>query len=126
MGITLRRNSLPVKVNPFYHYNPRSGYFGISERGNKSMTRLVYTDGDPKEETKILFNMLAKGATVTEDVKDKMWHTELEDGTKIYLRIDYPTPDHAPAVMISIRKSNDPAGIRTQKIHFVKKGKNKK
>ncbi len=70
--------------------------------------------------------MLAKGATVIEDVKDKMWHTKLEDGTKVYLRIDHPTPDYAPAVMISIRKSNDPAGIRTQKIHFVKKGENKK
>lgn len=122
MGVTLRRNSLLVKRNPFYHYNPNTGYFGIGLPTNKETTRIIYTDGDPIEETKTLFNLLAKGAAIKEDIKDKKWHVQLADGTEITLRTNHPTPEHAPAVMISIRKSNDPAGIKTQKIHFIKKG----
>ncbi len=125
MGVTLRRNSCPVKINPFYNFNPNSGYFGQYEDGNKSKTRIVYTDNDPIVETKALFDQLAKGAIVKEDVPNKMWHATLEDGSKITLRINHPTPEHAPAVMISVRQSTDNAGIKTQKIHFIKKGDKK-
>ncbi len=125
MGVTLRRNSYPVKTNPFYNFNPNSGYFGKYEDGNKSKTRLVYTDSDPIEETKVIFNQLAKDAIINEDVPDKMWHVDLDDGSTITMRINHPTPEHAPAVMISGRRSNDNAGIKTQKIHFVKKGDKK-
>lgn len=122
MGVTLRRNSYPVKTNPFYNFNPNSGYFGQHKDGNKTKTRLIYTDNDPIEETKILFNQLTKGAIIKEDVPGKMWHADLEDGSTITMRINHPTSEHAPAVMISIRRSNDNAGTKTQKIHFIKKG----
>ena len=62
---------------------------------------------------------------VVQDVPGKMWHADLDDGSTITMRINHPTPDHAPAVMISVRKSNDNAGIKTQKIHFIKKGDTK-
>lgn len=125
MGITLRRNSYPIKANPFYSFNPNSGYFGKHKDGNKTKTRLIYTDNDPIEETKIVFNQLTKGAKTYEDVPNQMWHANLEDGSTITMRINHPTPEHAPAVMISVRKSNDNAGIKTQKIHFIKKGDKK-
>ena len=125
MGVTLRRNSYPVKANPFYSFNPNSGYFGRHEDGNKPKTRIIYTDDDPIEETKVLFDQLAKEAIVVQDVPGKMWHATLDDGSKITLRINHPTPEHAPAVMISVRNSNDNAGIKTQKIHFIKKGDTK-
>lgn len=125
MGVTLRKNSYQVKTNPFYNFNPDSGYFGQYKDGNKTKTRLIYTDNDPIEETKILFNQLAKGATIIEDVPGKMWHVYLEDRSTITMRINHPTPEHAPAVMISIRRSSDDAGIKTQKIHFIRKGDKK-
>ena len=124
MGVTLRRNSYPVKFNPFYNFNPNSGYFGKYENGNKTKTRVVYTD-DPIGETKVLFDQLVKGANVKQDVPNKMWHATLDDGSKITLRINHPTSEHAPAVMISVRNSNDNACIKSQKIHFIKKGNSK-
>lgn len=125
MGVTLRRNSYPVKNNPFYNYDPNSGYFGEHQKGNAADVRLVYTDADPIEETRILFGKLAKGAQLIEDEKDKKWHAKLKDGSIITLRINHPTPEHAPAVMISVRQSSDSAGIASQKIHFAKKGDKK-
>lgn len=121
MGVTLRRNLCPVKSNPFYNFNPNSGYFGQYKDGNRSKTRIVYTDNDPIKETKILFDQLTKGARVEQDIPNKMWHATLKDGSRVTLRINHPTPAHAPAVMISVRKSNDNAGIKSQKIHFIKK-----
>ena len=125
MGVTLRRNSYPVKTNPFYNFNPNSGYFGQYKDGNKTKTRLIYTDNNPIEETKILFNQLSKGAMIYEDDPSKMWHANLDDGSTITMRINHPTSEYAPAVMISVRRSIDNAGIKTQKIHFIKKGDQK-
>ena len=125
MGVTLRRNSLPVKSNPFYHYNPRSGYFGTYVSGNKIKTRLIYAE-DPEKEARELFRQFVVGAKIDESVPGKKWSAVLEDCSVITLRIRHPTPEHEPAVMISVKKSDDPAGIRTQKIHFVKKGEDKK
>lgn len=125
MGVTLRRNSYPVKTNPFYHFDPETGYFGEHGTGNRYNVRLVYVDDDPIEETRILFEKLTRGAEIKEDVSNKKWHARLEDGSVITLRINHPTPEHAPAVMISVRKSSDDAGIKDQKIHFIKKGTKK-
>lgn len=125
MGITLRRNSIEVKANPLYHFNADTGYFGEHGSGCAEDVRTVYTDNDPIEETKILFGKLTNGADIKQDFKGKKWHARLDDGSVITLRINHPTPEHAPAVMISVRKSKDSAGIKTQKIHFIKKGDKK-
>ncbi len=122
MGITLRRNSYPVKTNPFYNFDPNTGYFGQHRGGSAIDVRTVYTEGDPIEETQFLFGELTKGAHIIENEKGKRWHAVLEDGSIITLRINHPTPEHAPAVMISVRMSNDKAGVANQKIHFAKKG----
>ena len=84
--------------------------------------RTIFTDGDPIEEAQKLFEQFTTGGKIIEIVKDHMWVCELNDGTYVSLRIDYP-PGHAPAVELSTRNSNDPTGIASQKIHFEKRGK---
>ena len=82
------------------------------------------SDGSIKRE-KFRLNQLAKGAKIYVDMPDHKWHANLDDGSTITMRINQPTPEHAPAVMISVRKSIDNAGIKTQKIHFIEKGNTK-
>lgn len=125
MGVTLRRNSISVKANPFYHFDPETGYFGEHIGRNAEDVRIVFTENDPIEETQILFEKLTKGAEIHEKIIGKRWYAKLDDGSIITLRINHPTPEHAPAVMISVRKSKDSAGIKSQKIHFIKKGTKK-
>ncbi len=125
MGITLRKNSYSAKANPFYHFDPETGYFGEHGSGNRQYVRLVYVNDDPIEETKTLFKILTKGVKIQEDLLEKMWHADLEDGSTVTIRINHPTSEHAPAVMISVRKSSDDAGIKSQKIHFIQKGTRK-
>ncbi len=122
MGLTIKRNSKPIKANPFYHFDKESGYFGVHKPSNKENTRTIYTKGDPAEEARKLFEQLISGGKIKVLVKDHMWDCNLSDGTYVTLRINYP-PGHAPAVELSMRKSNDPAGIVSQKIHFEKEGK---
>ena len=123
---TLRENSLLVKANPLYKYDPKTGYFGEHRKGTRIDVRLVYVNSNHKQEARILFNQLVRGAPeIAEDKSGKMWYANLQDGSKITLRIDHPDPSHAPAVMISVKKSNDSAGIVDQKIHFVKKGEDR-
>ncbi len=50
-------------------------------------------------------------------IEGHMWGCSLDDGTYVTLRIDYP-PGHAPTVQLSMRRSNDPAGIVGQKNTF--------
>ncbi len=121
MGITIRRNSKYVKLDPFYGFNKTDGYFGCHKPGNMQNVRTIYTNGDPSEEAKKLFAQFTSGGKITEKINGRFWTCELDDGTSVSLRIDYP-PGHAPAVQISMRKSKDPAGIVSQKIHFEKKG----
>lgn len=125
MGVTLRRNSYPAKTNPLYHFDPETGYFGEHGTGNRHDVRLVYVDDDPTEETRALFKILTKGSEIYEVEANKRWCAILDDGSIITLRINHPTPEHAPAVMISVRKGGENAGIKTQKIHFIKKGTKK-
>ncbi len=122
MGVTIRRNSKPVKANPFYHFDKESGYFGVHKPSNKENTRTIYTKGDPAEEARKLFEQFTSGGKIEEIVKGCMWGCSLDDGTYVTLRINYP-PGHAPAVELSMRQSNDPAGIVGQKIHFEKEHK---
>lgn len=122
MGVTIRKNSIKVKSNPSYGFDSISGYFGTHKPGNEKIIRTIYTDGNPEDEARKLFDQFTLGGKITEKIKDHMWICELDDGTYVSLRIDYP-PGHAPAVQLSMRKSKDPAGISSQKIHFEKKGK---
>ncbi len=122
MGVTIRRNSKPVKANPFYHFDKESGYFGIHKPSNKETTRTIYTKGDPEEEARKLFEQFTSGGKIEVLVEGHMWGCSLDDGTYVTLRINHPL-GHAPAVELSVRQSKDPAGIVGQKIHFEKEHK---
>ncbi len=122
MGITIKRNSKVVKMNPFYNFDKETGYFGFHKSGNEENVRTIYTDNDPSSEAKILFDQFSLGGKIKEKIKGHMWVCELDDKTYVSLRIDYP-PGHAPAVELSFKKSTDSAGLVGQKIHFEKKGK---
>ena len=106
---TLRENSLLVKANPLYKYDPKTGYFGEHRKGTSIDVRLVYVNSNHKQEARILFNQLVRGVSeITEDKPGKRWHANLQDGSIITLRIDHPDPSHAPAVMISVKKTTTP------------------
>lgn len=120
MGVTIRHNSFSFKKDPFYGFDAVNGYFGEKLPGNQHIVRTIFTNGDPAEEAKKMFDKLSKGAQITTLVEGHMWKTRLDDGTTLSLRIDYP-PGHAPAVQISVSESKDPAGIKSQKVHFAKR-----
>ncbi len=122
MGLTLRKNSNRLKSDPFYNFDEESGYFGEHRKGARANVRTIYTDGDPIEEAWKMFRKFAGKATIVKIPGKSMWTVDLEDGTSLNLRINYP-PGHAPAIQVNVRRSIDPAGVLSQKIHFARKAK---
>ncbi len=120
MGVTLRHNSFGLKRDSHYSFDPESGYFGDHTSGSRHDVRTILTEGDPKDEARKMFAQLARGANIVERIPGRLWISTLDDGTQLSLRIDYP-PGHQPAVWIGVSGSADPAGIKTQKIHFAKR-----
>ncbi len=118
MGITLPRRAKKVKEDPRYQFNPETGYFGFRPSGNRIDVYQISSD-TPELDAKIFFARLTEGAPIKVLVPGHLWTANLNDGTTITLRIDYP-PGHAPAVEINIKNCEDPAGIKNQKIHFSK------
>lgn len=119
MGITIRHNSSILKENQHYSFNSNSGYFGEHIGSAQHWVRTIYTD-NPVDDARNMFKTLTNGARITSKAGGNVIHAELNDGTTIDLRINYPS-GHQPAVQIDVRNSNDPAGISYQKVHFTTK-----
>ena len=98
-------------------YPLRKGYFG--SKGSNSSVRRVESD-DPSSTSKDFYDRAAKGGIETPLPNGKGVMTGLSDGTIVTMR-QISSSDGSPAVEINISKSNDSAGIKGQKIHFVRR-----
>ena len=118
MGVTLRRNSKPLQKDSHYIFDSQTGFFGVHVGDARYWMRTIYVT-DPAEEAKKMFDILAKGAIISQKANGNVQHAVLDDGTTIDLRIYFP-PGHEPSVQINVKKSADPAGVTFQRVHFIK------
>lgn len=119
MCVTIRHNSLPLKKYPRYSFKETDGYFGEHVGSAQHWVRTIYTN-DPAGEARKMFEALTRGAKIVSKAGGNVLHAQLGDGTTIDLRVYFPA-GHEPAVQIDTRKSNDPAGVSYQKVHFTTK-----
>lgn len=100
-----------------------SGYFGTKGDSSDNSVRHI-TSEDPTSTAKDFYDKLAYGGIESNITNKKTGKvigkkTTMKDGTIITSR-EVSSSDGSPAVDINIQKSNAPAGISGQKIHFVK------
>ena len=112
---TLRENLSSVVNN--YPLNDH-GYFGHRGQSGKSWIRIIDCQ-DPVAEAIGFYQGISRGGIERPLANGHGIQAELSDGTVVLLRITTSSPG-SPAVHIDIRRSNDPYGIRQQKIHFVR------
>lgn len=110
---SLSENVSNLKAN--YPYS--NGYFGEKGQG-RTFTRNISSD-DPVATAKDFFDKAAYGGVVQQMSNGKGEIVKMKDGTIITHR-EISSSDGTPAVEINIASSTDPAGIKMQKIHFVK------
>lgn len=96
-------------------YPLRNGYFG--SKGSSSSVRRIESE-DPVSTATDFYEEAAKGGVEIALDNGKGVKSEMANGTKITMR-PVSSSDGSPAVDINISKSNDPAGIKQQKIHFI-------
>lgn len=116
---TLPSNSRSLREDSFFGFEPKTGYFGDKKPGNEANVRVIQTDGDPMELAKSTFNQLSLGGQLYSDDGNRITYI-LQDGA--YITIRRITKSGPPAVEISVKRVKDTAGIKSQKIHFIKKG----
>ncbi|MDO4848360.1 MAG: hypothetical protein Q4B45_01115 [Coriobacteriia bacterium] len=98
-------------------YPITNGYFG--SKGSTSNVRRIESD-NPISTAADFYGKAAKGGIEKPMPNGKGVMTCLSDGTIITMR-RISSSDGSPAVDINISKSNDPAGIKRQKIHFLRR-----
>lgn len=79
----------------------------------------MYSD-DPLSEARIFYDMISHGG-LEESIGKGKWKTTMADGTVIVMREVSHSPDGSPAVGINVRFSTDEHGVKSQKIHFVRR-----
>lgn len=100
-------------------YSFRDGYFGIKGQG-RSFVRNIKSD-DPVKTAKDFYDKAGYGGIEKSMSNGKGMTTKMADGTILSYR-KVSTSDGSPAVEINIHNSRDPAGLKYQKIHFVRIG----
>lgn len=99
------------------NYSFSNGYFGEKGQG-RDFTRNISSD-DPAKTAKEFYDKAAYGGVVEQMSNGKGEVAKMKDGTVISYR-EVTSSDGTPAVEINISNSNDPAGVKKQKIHFTK------
>lgn len=113
------RHSLRDNVgNVASEYPLKDGYFGKRGDGGSGV-RHIEAD-DPVKEANKFYKAIAKGGFEKPLKNGKGVATTLADGTVITKR-EVSSSDGSPAVDINIKESGDPAGVKDQKIHFVRR-----
>lgn len=105
------------------NYNVENGYIGNKGKSSKSRNREIEAD-DPIKASQELYDTLSYGGIETKLPKNKGDKTTMKDGTVIVRREITSTPN-SPAVEINITKSTEKGKLKSQKIHFTKKGNKK-
>lgn len=97
------------------NYKYSKGYFGDKGQG-REFTRNI-SSSNPVKMAKEFYDAASKGGIETTYGKGK--YTKLSDGTIMSYR-EISTSDGTSVVEINIRQSSNSAGVKFQKIHFVK------
>lgn len=124
-GGTTHQHSMSENINHVSNnFTLTNGYFGTKGDSSKNTTRHLESD-NPKETAIKFYDQIAKGGIEKKLPNGKGVTAKLEDGSIITMR-PISSSDGSPAVDINIKKSSNSAGVKTQKIHFIKKGSKKK
>lgn len=124
---SIKSNLTPALIRDFGYHN---GLFGVPGRnkGVDSTVRNIISPS-PVRTAKDFYDRLTRGgsrktspASATGG-KGEMHFAKMSDGTTVTYR-RYTKSDVFPAVDISVRTSTGSGGVKTQKIHFVKGGRN--
>lgn len=97
----------------------REGYFGNPGKNKNSKVRNIEVE-NPLEGAYKFYEKAGYGG-IEEQITDGKWITSLKDGTILTMREVSSSEDGSPAVDINIRRSTGDAGIKNQRIHFVKR-----
>lgn len=115
-GGTTKYHSISDNINNLKsNYKYSNGYFGEKGQG-RDFTRNI-SCSDPIKTAKEFYDIASKGGAET--TYDKGRYAKLFDGTIISYR-EISTSDGTSVVEINIRQSFNNAGVKFQKIHFVK------
>lgn len=98
-----------------YPFN--DGYFGT--RGSTSNVRRIESQ-NPASTAKDFYEEATWGGVETPLSNGRGVKSEMSDGTIVTMRVT-SSSDGSPAVDINISKSSENAGIKQQKIHFVRR-----
>lgn len=103
-------------------YSLSNGYFGTKGNSGDASVRHIKSS-NPSCTAKDFYDTIAKGG-IESNIYDSNGNikggiTKMADGTIVTWR-NVSNSDGSPAIDINIQESNNPAGIKGQKIHFVK------
>lgn len=99
----------------------RDAYFGESSPDSKERNRNIKC-GDLAGESKDFYDTIAYGGIEKTLPNGKGVMTEMSDGSIVSFR-EVSSSDRTPVAEINIKYSSDPSGVKGQKIHFIRKGK---
>lgn len=114
---TLGENAASLKES--YKFNPNSGYFGEPGKSSNNHVRNIESE-DPLKTSKDFYEKAAYGGKETPLKNGEGVITIMKDGTVIVFR-ETSHSDGTSAIDINIKSPKDNGGIKSQKIHFVKK-----
>lgn len=108
-----------------HHFSFSRGYFGSKSQTSTSKKIRNIASENPVATAKQFYDEAAHGG-IQHNIYDgngniKGYVTKLKDGTTITWR-HTSSSDGTPAVDINVKKSTDKAGVKEQKIHFIKAG----
>lgn len=102
-------------------YEYEDGYFGEQSPGHNADKRIIASN-NPLMTAEDFYDTGAHGGIERMLDNGKGVRTDMADGTTFTFREVSGSPDRSPAVSISIRRSTNTGGVKTQKIHFVQGG----
>lgn len=115
-GGTVKYHSLSDNLDKLTsNYAYSNGYFGDKGQG-RTFTRNISSDSPEKMATEF-YDTASYGGI--ENTYSKGKYTKLSDGTIMSYR-EISTSDGTSVVEINIRQSSNSAGVKFQKIHFMK------
>ena len=103
-----------------FTFNESTGYFGVRGKSGQGNVRNIASD-DPAKTAKAFYDIAGRGGIEEPLANGKGFRVSMKDGSIITYR-EVSSSDGSPAVDIHITSSSDDTGgVRTQKIHFVRK-----
>lgn len=108
------------KASAKFGYNEDTGYFGSRLKGKSRDLRTLISD-DPIKDARELFRQLSEGGDIVPTDNPHQTLYLLPGGAYVSLRIVTST-EGSPAVEINVKSDKANTKVKSQKIHFIKKG----